>query len=389
MRLTLSQRKLAFCGPKICALLTCGALAAPISSQACNCRLITDPPAKQVTDYLASGTAFRKVTVFQGTVVGIETIGMRRHVSFSADRYWASAVSRDVMVETGLGDGDCGYDFQVGREYLVFADDYRNGGWYTNICSLTTQNAAGYIGSLGKAVELPAAPSGWPFLRFIAFALIAIPLGWRFTRRALGSKKTRTDAGPNVLLAAVAISASTVCGCGRKPVLTQLPAKPTVAAAIPPVKQMQPGGPEAVFEISYAFEPAMHARNPHTYAITLRSTGIATLMTRHGALPTGTYESFVSTKTFEKLAANVLADDLPDFNLYYGHMVSDAAENYVSVVYRGKRTTVRYAGWSSSASEAKVLAVLKRWELTMQDLMAKTKWVKKSSTVDLRYPLLK
>jgi hypothetical protein len=75
--------------------------------------------------------------VFSGKVVRIyETtrkepeIGERvsqRAVVFSVDRTWKGINETHVVVYTGFGGGDCGYPFEVGKEYLVMRTTIRTG----------------------------------------------------------------------------------------------------------------------------------------------------------------------------------------------------------------------------------------------------------------------
>lgn len=44
---------------------------------------------------------------------------------------------KDIVVETGLGGGDCGYGFRRGRDYIVYARKNPAGGFSTDICSQT------------------------------------------------------------------------------------------------------------------------------------------------------------------------------------------------------------------------------------------------------------
>jgi hypothetical protein len=45
--------------------------------------------------------------------------------------------TKEVVVETGLGGGDCGYGFQRGRDYIVYASPGAGGAYQTGICSPT------------------------------------------------------------------------------------------------------------------------------------------------------------------------------------------------------------------------------------------------------------
>jgi hypothetical protein len=44
---------------------------------------------------------------------------------------------REIVIETGLGGGDCGYDFQHGRDYIVYASNEPGGAFSTVVCSPT------------------------------------------------------------------------------------------------------------------------------------------------------------------------------------------------------------------------------------------------------------
>jgi len=58
-------------------------------------------------------------------------------VKFRIERLWKGNLSDEVTIITGHGGGDCGYRFEVGESYLVYAygsDENRLG---TNICQRT------------------------------------------------------------------------------------------------------------------------------------------------------------------------------------------------------------------------------------------------------------
>ena len=58
-------------------------------------------------------------------------------VTFDVMHSYRGVEGQRVDVETGLGGGDCGFSFEVGREYLVFADRDESGRLSTGICSDT------------------------------------------------------------------------------------------------------------------------------------------------------------------------------------------------------------------------------------------------------------
>jgi hypothetical protein len=63
---------------------------------------------------------------------------------------------REIVIETGLGGGDCGYNFQRGRDYIVYASKRPGGALSTGICSPTrlSEDAAAdlkYLRGLAQA----------------------------------------------------------------------------------------------------------------------------------------------------------------------------------------------------------------------------------------------
>jgi len=88
--------------------------------------------------------------VFIGSVVSLETQGPPELVNadnrivrafrggrkavFQVYKLWKGPQITVISISTGEGGGDCGIDFIVGREYLVYASQNK-GQWYTGICS--------------------------------------------------------------------------------------------------------------------------------------------------------------------------------------------------------------------------------------------------------------
>ncbi len=58
-------------------------------------------------------------------------------VTLSVSRNYRGVAERTVRVETGLGGGDCGFPFEIGKQYLVLAQKVGSGLVATNICSGT------------------------------------------------------------------------------------------------------------------------------------------------------------------------------------------------------------------------------------------------------------
>ena len=105
--------------------------------------------------------------VFAGTVVAMrenerpkqtERNDVRwnpRAFKFSVEQSYLGVAGTEVEVFTGSGGGDCGYDFQIGQRYLVYA--YRNDHQlYTGICTRTRPFSSAnedlaFLGTLSSA----------------------------------------------------------------------------------------------------------------------------------------------------------------------------------------------------------------------------------------------
>ena len=111
----------------------------------------------------------RAAAVFAGTVIG-ERLSERpkgerpkpdeidwvpRAVKFSVEQAYSGEIGTEVEVFTGRGGGDCGYGFQVGQRYLVYAYRYQEK-LSTSICTRTrlfsqaTEDLA-FLGTLSSA----------------------------------------------------------------------------------------------------------------------------------------------------------------------------------------------------------------------------------------------
>jgi Carboxypeptidase regulatory-like domain len=84
---------------------------------------------------------------------------------FSVDQAFRGVNGAQVAVMTGIGGGDCGYDFKIGEQYLIYAyrDQQKKEMLSTSVCTRTRpiRNAdedLEYIQGLSKA-----SPGGWVF----------------------------------------------------------------------------------------------------------------------------------------------------------------------------------------------------------------------------------
>ncbi|GIN72096.1 hypothetical protein J14TS2_25710 [Bacillus sp. J14TS2] len=109
----------------------------PIPVQACSCAELPE-----VEEGLEQSKA-----VFSGEVLNIKEkvnrSGYRyKSVLLQVNNTWKGVKESQVIISTGLGGGDCGFDFAKGREYLGYAyksdtDLYGADTLSTNICDRT------------------------------------------------------------------------------------------------------------------------------------------------------------------------------------------------------------------------------------------------------------
>jgi hypothetical protein len=58
-------------------------------------------------------------------------------VSFDVSRSYRGAQTKNIRIKTGVGGGDCGFDFEVGKQYLGYAFADESGDLSTGICNGT------------------------------------------------------------------------------------------------------------------------------------------------------------------------------------------------------------------------------------------------------------
>jgi hypothetical protein len=123
-------------------------------ADACSCAM-SGPPCQ---------AAWSTDVVFAGVVRSIESVDhpdlggpyQARRVRFDVDRGFRGIASAVADVGTGTGGGDCGYRFEVGKRYLVYAWRSPDGRLTTGICSRTrpieaAQDDLKYLASIPPA----------------------------------------------------------------------------------------------------------------------------------------------------------------------------------------------------------------------------------------------
>lgn len=160
---------------------------------ACSC-IMPGTPQEEVT---RSDAVFSGKVTQQTPAAGLDGSEAIK-VSFEVGQVWKGQIPQELLLETSGSSASCGYTFENGKEYLVYA--YSNEGQLSvNLCSRTAlvADAQEDLTALGQstvpaaAPETPAAESASQSSRPLAIiaglavvAAVAAIGGWRYTRRA-------------------------------------------------------------------------------------------------------------------------------------------------------------------------------------------------------------
>ncbi len=177
-------------------------LANPGCAFACSCL----PPGTPQEELGKSDAVFAgKVVQVSGQVDGgaAETVEVR----FEVSQVWKGAESRTVLVKTPGSSASCGFNFEQGREYVVYASQ-QEGNLTSGLCSRTTllASAADDLAVLGSGTApsgeaetpatLPEAGSDNPAAQLPPYllgvgALVIVGLALAFTARRRLRARTR------------------------------------------------------------------------------------------------------------------------------------------------------------------------------------------------------
>ena len=116
------------------ALLSCMFLfASAADSFACSCQLSPAPMKKQVKDAYTDAYA-----VFSGEILEITSKDeWSVTVKIKVEKSWKGGFSEEMTINTNKQSSMCGYSFEVGKKYLVYAYGIKDDLGTTN-CSRTT-----------------------------------------------------------------------------------------------------------------------------------------------------------------------------------------------------------------------------------------------------------
>ncbi len=140
------------------------------------CSCVQPPPGVNTAQQLAEWAAKGREAIFEGKVesvklrwkfvearigdlvpADIEQEPPEMEVSFEVLRPYRGAEDKRVKVRTGLGGGDCGFDFETSKKYLVFAYQDGSGELSTGICSSTAllEESQSNLAYLRSEPEIP------------------------------------------------------------------------------------------------------------------------------------------------------------------------------------------------------------------------------------------
>jgi hypothetical protein len=111
-------------------LLTVSLLLMSSSAQACSC-VQPGPPAAEFEQFDA---------VFTGVVTAFtQPSDFDRKATLSLMKVWKGDFNRLDKIYTGPNSAACGYEFQVGKSYVIYAWETDAGHFRTNICTRTAR----------------------------------------------------------------------------------------------------------------------------------------------------------------------------------------------------------------------------------------------------------
>ncbi len=122
-----------------------------IDAYACSCFPRGDEPLKQQVNKAKNDSQ----TVFSGKVLEVirKPGNFQVIVKLRVENLWKGNVSRQITVLTGADSALCGYNFEVGKSYLIYASGADVNNLQTNICTRTANlsEAKADIKILGKS----------------------------------------------------------------------------------------------------------------------------------------------------------------------------------------------------------------------------------------------
>lgn len=157
-------------------------LLAPATALACSCIMPGTPGAER--DQAAA--------VFSGRVRSIAEVNDRLIVRIDVDKSWKGISEGEVVVTTATNSAACGYGFEKGRSYLIYAHADAGAGLNVSLCSRTQrlEEADADIVALGAGDDVPGigrcgGPDNIAALQGLFLVMLALPFSARAGRRQI------------------------------------------------------------------------------------------------------------------------------------------------------------------------------------------------------------
>lgn len=116
--------------------------------------LVTPAPRVHACSCVIPGTPVEEMeksdAVFSGQVIEMESTPTGYVVSLEVFEFWKGDVPEEVTVQTGMGGGDCGFNFERGKNYMVYAHAAEEG-YMVYSCGLTSLLADANTEPLGPS----------------------------------------------------------------------------------------------------------------------------------------------------------------------------------------------------------------------------------------------
>lgn len=163
----------------------------PSIGWACSC-LVPPPPQEALERSEAVFTGKVMTVTKPEAPVGSSAAPVR--VLFEVTETWKGTDQSQAIVRTAMDSASCGFHFEEGKEYLVYAQKGPMGHWETNICTRTVElaHAQEDLAALGEGsapahvVDLEGELKGasWYLWGGIAILIgIALLFGWKRARK--------------------------------------------------------------------------------------------------------------------------------------------------------------------------------------------------------------
>lgn len=170
------QRRVRFI---FCLIIFLASFAFPTQAWACSCVM----PSAPVVEFSQSNAVFQGQIISKWDKLNPVTsmfdqvsnwLGIPSNYGYNSQTYgyqfvfsvlnsWKGVTTTTVDVTTGYGSGDCGYAFQIGTQYIVYAYSSGSNELFTSMCSRTTPLALAtedrvYLNSLPVLPLTPVTP---------------------------------------------------------------------------------------------------------------------------------------------------------------------------------------------------------------------------------------